>query len=116
MDSADRWVQDTQFIDAAHNRVRVCTVFVGIDVSFGDQEPILFETMVFGGPCDRELYRYCTWEEAMQGHIAIIDRCKLSNEAIRNSPLLFKAQEIAQRTLKKASHVAVKSMVERSFR
>jgi hypothetical protein len=27
-----------------------------------------FETMVFGGPHDREMERYETWEEAKLGH------------------------------------------------
>ena len=70
MEGPDRLVLDTQFIDPARNRVRVCTAFLGVDVNFGDGEPILFETVIFGGYCDWQLYRYCTWEEAEQGHAA----------------------------------------------
>jgi len=40
MESPDRLVKDTQLIDAAHNRVRVCTAFLGVDVNFGDGAPI----------------------------------------------------------------------------
>ena len=52
MEGPDRLVLDTQFIDPARNRVRVCTAFLGIDVNFGDGESILFETVIFGGYCD----------------------------------------------------------------
>lgn len=31
---------------------RVSTVFLGIDHQFGMGEPLLFETMIFGGPHD----------------------------------------------------------------
>jgi hypothetical protein len=30
--------------------------------------PILFETMIFGGPYDQYMDRYCTWAEAEAGH------------------------------------------------
>ena len=43
MEGPDRLVRDTQLIDPARNRVRVFTAFLGVDVNFGDGEPILFE-------------------------------------------------------------------------
>lgn len=45
--------------------VRVSTVFLGIDHS-------LFETMIFGGERSEETHRYKTWDEARQGHLAIV--------------------------------------------
>lgn len=48
--------------------VRVSTVFLGLDHSFGDGTPLLFETMIFGGPHDQYQDRYSTWEEAEAGH------------------------------------------------
>jgi len=114
MDGPDRLVQDTELIDSACDQVRVCTAFLGVDVNFADGAPVLFETVVFGGPYDWELYRYCTWEEAQQGHAAVVARCKArSKEA---SLALSKAQELAQRTVKKASHMAITSLMERSFK
>jgi hypothetical protein len=113
MENPYRLVQDTEFVDSARNRVRVCTAFLGVDVNFGDGEPVLFETVVFGGPYDWELYRYCTWEEAEQGHAAVIQRCNARGEV---PPSVFKAQELAHRTLKKASQMAVTSLIERSFK
>lgn len=50
------------------NDVTVSTVFLGIDHSFGRDEPVLFETMIFGGPHDEYQRRYCTWDEAEAGH------------------------------------------------
>lgn len=52
--------------------VRVSTVFLGIDHSFGHGPPLLFETMVFGGPLDGEQRRYSTWGEAEAGHAAVM--------------------------------------------
>ena len=114
METPERLVQDTKLIDSVHNDVRVCTAFLGVDVNFGDGEPILFETVVFGGPHDWELYRYRTWEEAEQGHAAIVERCKTHTAEIE--PAIHKAREVADRTLKKASQVAITSLIERSFK
>ncbi len=55
----------------------VSTVFLAIDHSFGGgRKPILFETLVFGGPLDQEQMRYSTWEEAEKGHAAMVQRVK----------------------------------------
>jgi hypothetical protein len=48
---------------------RVSTVFMGLDHSFGSGPPILFETLIFGGPMDSEGERYSTYDEAEQGHL-----------------------------------------------
>ena len=46
----------------------VSTVFLGLDHSFGGSVPVLYETMVFGGPLDGEQERYATKEQAQAGH------------------------------------------------
>lgn len=47
----------------------VSTVFLGLDHSFGDGPPLLFETMVCRNKVDwGECWRYTTWEEAEAGH------------------------------------------------
>lgn len=57
---------DSDFLEGG---VRVSTIFLGLDHRFsGDGPPILFETMIFGGPHDGYQERYCTWEEAKEGH------------------------------------------------
>ncbi len=52
-----------------NNKCEVSTIFLGLDHNwFGDGPPILFETMIFGGPLNREGQRYATWEQAERGH------------------------------------------------
>jgi hypothetical protein len=56
---------------------QVSTVFLGLDHRhFGDGPPILFETMVFGGPLDGEQERYCTQGAAIDGHNAMCARVR----------------------------------------
>jgi hypothetical protein len=64
--------------------VIVSTVFLGLDHSFSAQsQPVLFETMIFGGVRDEEQLRYRTWDEAVEGHDAIVasfrQRCQSCN-------------------------------------
>ncbi len=49
---------------------RVSTVFLGLDHGYGDGPPLLFETMVFKGDDDGELWmdRCSTWEDAEAMH------------------------------------------------
>lgn len=50
----------------------VSTVWLGLDHSFGYGPPLIFETMVFGGPEDQYQERYSTVEEARIGHEATV--------------------------------------------
>jgi len=53
--------------------VRISTTFLGIDHNFtGEGNPILFETMIFGGKYDQYTERYYSWEEAEEGHKAAV--------------------------------------------
>lgn len=55
--------------------ILVSTVFLGIDHSHSmSGTPILFETMVFGGPesVDQQQIRYETWEQAEAGHASMV--------------------------------------------
>lgn len=60
-----------------HNRIvrqdkidngKVSTVFLGLDHQFGNGPPLLFETMIFGGPHDGYQERCSTWDEAEAQH------------------------------------------------
>ena len=52
--------------------ILVSTVFLGIDHNFTNiGDPLLFETMVFGGLKNDYQIRYHTWDEAMRGHLEI---------------------------------------------
>lgn len=57
--------------------VTVSTVFLGIDHSFGQGPPLLFETMVFGGVLDQEMDRCSTWEQAEKMHDVMSERVRL---------------------------------------
>lgn len=48
--------------------VTVSTVFLGLDHRMGPGAPLLFETMVFGGPMDEEQERYTRRAAALEGH------------------------------------------------
>lgn len=64
-----RRVAHDRFMADSGDWIRVSTVFLGLDHNYWDTgEPILFETMVFGGVLDEYMWRYCTWEEAEEGH------------------------------------------------
>lgn len=69
--------------------VRVSTVFLGIDHDFSRHsdyddptyKPVIFETMVFGGPLDEECERYRTPAEWRAGHEKWVERVKaVSND------------------------------------
>ena len=48
--------------------VTVSTVFLGINHRFGEGDPLLFETMIFGGEHDGTQMRCSTWVEALVQH------------------------------------------------
>lgn len=50
------------------NKIRISTVFLGLDHAFGSGLPLLFESMIFGGKNDEVMQRYSTWDEAQEGH------------------------------------------------
>lgn len=59
--------------------IYVSTVFLGIDHSHGyERKPVLWETIVFGGPMDEELERYASRKEAITGHLRMVDKVRES--------------------------------------
>ena len=74
------WFEDTPERIVAQDRlpngVCVSTVFLGIDHNFGhDCPPVLWETMIFGGPSDQYQNRYTSREDAVAGHAIDLRRC-----------------------------------------
>jgi hypothetical protein len=70
MSDHDRVVAVEQVGDAT-----VSTIFLGMDHSFSADPkatPVVFETMIFQGPRDQEMHRYCTWDEAEAGHHKLV--------------------------------------------
>lgn len=64
-------VDDSGFV------VEVSTVWLGLDHSFGfGGPPLLFETMVFGGPFDEEQWRWPNKVAALAGHDQVVAEVK----------------------------------------
>lgn len=59
----------------------VSTVWLGLDHSFGDGPPLIFETMVFESQdhlSDLDCNRYSTEAEALAGHAAMVEKWSIS--------------------------------------
>lgn len=75
-ESCEDLIQWAQWFERANRTVardktadgQVSTVFLGLDHSFGEGPPLLYETMVFGGSMDQEMQRYTTRKQAVAGH------------------------------------------------
>lgn len=51
------------------------TIWLGIDHSWGyGLRPLIFETMVFGGPHDQWMARHSTEQDAITGHKSVVAR------------------------------------------
>ncbi|MFA5937492.1 MAG: hypothetical protein WC822_06480 [Candidatus Paceibacterota bacterium] len=75
MGTTSRHVAD----ETINDKFRVSTVFLGLDYSFGGDEPVLYETMVFSPgyqALDGYTRRYTTREQAEQGHRELVDEIK----------------------------------------
>lgn len=71
--STEEWARQLEQTDRHVGRddisgVRISTVFLGINHQYGDGPPLLFETMIFGGPHDQWQERCSTWAEAEAMH------------------------------------------------
>jgi hypothetical protein len=78
-----RWLENTKARQVGYyekDGLRVSTVFLGLDHSFGDGKPLIFETMIFGGPHDQYQERYSTWDEAEAGHKKALELAGVSVE------------------------------------
>ncbi len=77
-----RWFKETRnrFIhETTVGDIRISTVFLGLNYRFGDGPPLLFETMIFGGPLDQSQWRYSTLGEAKKGHWDAVESVKGDN-------------------------------------
>lgn len=71
MDIGKRRVAE-DFLRYRQKRIHVSTVFLAMDHGFAENRPVLWETMVFGGPCDDHMERYSSRTAAKAGHRAIV--------------------------------------------
>lgn len=65
------------------NGSHVSTVFLALDHRYAKEEgdPLVFETLVQGGPNDQDMERYSTYEEAEAGHARLVQREEISAAA-----------------------------------
>jgi hypothetical protein len=71
---------DRHLGDTTINSVRISTVFLGLDHSFGEEAPVLFETMVFGGKLDGRQQRYGTVDDAERGHARWVTKVRRAEQ------------------------------------
>jgi hypothetical protein len=77
-----RWLEDCPHAriigyTGITSEIAVSTVFLGLDHRFfGEGPPILFETLIFGGPLDGEGARYCSHDDALTGHKMLVQRAR----------------------------------------
>ena len=65
--------------------VQVSTVFLGLDHAWGGGAPLLFETLIFDGQYDGHMWRWHTRDQAVTGHLAVLDAIRAGldpNEAV----------------------------------
>lgn len=72
----------------------VSTVFLGLNHAWDDGPPLLFETLVFGGPLDETMERYTTEEQARIGHEFMIMRLTtLAGRPPKDPPLIHNGRK-----------------------
>jgi hypothetical protein len=90
-DHGSRKVRADGFLSGSES-IQVSTVFImGINHRWmNEAEPLLFETMVFGGTMDQAQWRYSTWEKAEAGHQMVIEKL------LQEMPHLTKVAEVVE--------------------
>lgn len=64
-------------------KVLVSTVFLGMNHRFGeDGPPLLWETMIFGGPLNEAQERYASLPDARAGHKVMCRQARRANRTI----------------------------------
>jgi len=81
---AEAYRQERHLGEDTIGPARVSTVWLGLDHRLGIGPPLIFETMVFGGPDDGEMERYSTPEQAALGHQRWVDRQKARTDHAGN--------------------------------
>ena len=74
----DRWfgTADRVVANDVIGNSNISTIFLGMDHSFNGPPPLLFETMVFGGPLEGKQDRCATWEQAEKMHADMCERVR----------------------------------------
>lgn len=84
--NAWRAQNSTQLVETRVCVARVSTIFLTSSHNFlGSGPPLLWETLVFGGPMDGAGDRYATQEEALAGHADLVAQVRAAFRA-NNGP------------------------------
>lgn len=73
---SERIVEQTYLSIGGGREVKISTIFLALDHCYDDGPPILWETMIFGGPMDGNMWRYTTRAEAEAGHLDAVAAAK----------------------------------------
>jgi len=76
MGADGEWNKERHIADDTIGEIRISTVFLVINHAMGVRSPVLFETMIFGGPFDQYCERYSTAAEARKGHARVVQCIK----------------------------------------
>lgn len=69
--------------------ISVSTVWLGLNARYGQGDPIIFETMIFGGgKLDQEGTRYTTLGDAAEGHLRTV------SDILEGRPVWFTVDEV----------------------
>jgi hypothetical protein len=68
--------------------IGISTVFLGLDHGFDSNQPVLWETMIFGGEHDGYQKRYFTKVGAQAGHTKAVEMVKQSLYETKNGQAL----------------------------
>lgn len=72
----------------------VSTVWLGLNHSWrAGEAPLIFETMVFGGPHDQDQWRWHTQEEAEAGHTWIVAQLDAGKDPTQADVLATKRED-----------------------
>lgn len=80
-----RWFEDHRkiFLTTVDDKTAVSTVFLGIDHDFNRAgPPLLFETMILGGPLDGRQWRCAFYKEAERQHASAVDEAQKAAKQI----------------------------------
>lgn len=70
---------------SSYGDVSISTVFLALNHQWGDGPPLLFETMIFGGPHNEYQTRCSTWAQAEEMHTSaclLVQAAQLEEEKI----------------------------------
>lgn len=99
-----KWIEnnnDRQIRKTCINGVYVSTVFLGLDHTFLEEGPILWETMEFNGKHDQYMWRYATREEAIKGHEYVCNGIRKRFNKKHVHPLDQKARSVGDKELRR---------------